>query len=240
MGHCLLWLTLYSNVNSGQVAKLLSYLTSRLKMKKSYLLATQWKNTSSDRVIKWPNSSKMRKTFKKLYEQKDLVRNTKDQYGVVCDNIWQQSHQRLSLTKGLLCPDFPSHHSSLNASYETLHLDFFDIKSSKKNPSSKNRYTVQTISTTPYQKNWLSEVSTSPSSRTAALSDWLMTVSKTSAEVTKSSDLFVKNIEIKSNRKNTTTLLRRDDASTAPEGRSVVNNALEKYSKRTKIKTLAK
>ena len=67
-----------------------------------------------------------------------------------------------------------------------------------------------------------------------------MTVSKTSAEVTKSSDLFVKNIEIKSNRKNTTTLLRRDDASTEPEGRSVVNIALEKYSKRTKIKTLAK
>jgi len=32
-------------------------------------------------------STVMRKTFKKLYEQKDLVRNTKDQYGAVCDNI---------------------------------------------------------------------------------------------------------------------------------------------------------
>jgi len=28
-----------------------------------------------------------RKTFKKLYEQKDLVRNTKDQYGAVCETI---------------------------------------------------------------------------------------------------------------------------------------------------------
>ena len=32
-------------------------------------------------------STVIRKTFKKLYEQKDLVRNTKDQYGAVCDNI---------------------------------------------------------------------------------------------------------------------------------------------------------
>ena len=38
-----------------------------------------------------------RKTFKKLYEQKHLVRNTKDQYSAVCDKLWQKSHQRLKI-----------------------------------------------------------------------------------------------------------------------------------------------
>ena len=33
------------------------------------------------------STNAVRKTFKKLYEQKDLVRNSKDQYGVVCDSI---------------------------------------------------------------------------------------------------------------------------------------------------------
>ena len=44
------------------------------------------------------STNAVRKTFKKLYEQKDLVRNSKDQYGVVCDSIWKESHQRLTLT----------------------------------------------------------------------------------------------------------------------------------------------
>ena len=38
-----------------------------------------------------------RKTFKKVYEQKHLVRNTKDQYSAVCDKVWQKSHQRLKI-----------------------------------------------------------------------------------------------------------------------------------------------
>ena len=48
-----------------------------------------------------------------------------------------------------------------------------------------------------------------------------------------------KDIQIKSNRKNTSKLLQRDDTSNATRSdRSVVNTALEKYSKRIKIKTL--
>ena len=140
-----------------------------------------WIPTVSDRMPKASSSSSIRKTFKKLYEQKDLVRNNKDQYGVICDNIWQQSYQRLSLTKiskatpsgdpkGSLntsCsePKVPlvprMGHSALTPSKEyvidaqSLHLDFFDIKCSKKNPNSKNRYTNQILSTTCYEQNWL-------------------------------------------------------------------------------------
>ena len=48
----------------------------------------------------------------------------------------------------------------------------------------------------------------------------------------------VKNLEVKSIRKNTAKLLQRDDTSNSTEGRSVVNIALENYSKRVKMKTL--
>jgi hypothetical protein len=46
-----------------------------------------WKAKPSDPKPLVSSSSSIRKTFKKLYEQKDLVRNNKDQYGVICDNI---------------------------------------------------------------------------------------------------------------------------------------------------------
>jgi len=158
-------------------------------------------------------------------------------------------------------------HSALTPSKEyvidaqSLHLDFFDIKCSKKNPNSKNRYTNQILSTTCYEQNWLLEVANGVSNATrseAKLSEGkteyfsqtkasidskdtnlLMTVGEQSSPtVPQSSDLFIKNIEIKSNRKTTTKILRRDDTSIVSEGRSVVNIALEKYSKRVKIKTL--
>ena len=164
-------------------------------------------------------------------------------------------------------------HSALTPSKEyvidaqSLHLDFFDIKCSKKNPNSKNRYTNQILSTTCYEQNWLLEVANGVSnargscprsgdplgslegkteyfSQTKASIDskdtnLLMTVGEQSSPtVPQSSDLFIKNIEIKSNRKTTTKILRRDDTSIVSEGRSVVNIALEKYSKRVKIKTL--
>ena len=48
-------------------------------------------------LVKIPQQNEIRKTFKKLYEQKDLVRNTKDQYGVICDDIWKKSYRRLIL-----------------------------------------------------------------------------------------------------------------------------------------------
>ena len=158
-------------------------------------------------------------------------------------------------------------HSALTPSKEyvidaqSLHLDFFDIKCSKKNPNSKNRYTNQILSTTCYEQNWLLEVANGVSNATrseAKLSEGkteyfsqikasidskdtnlLMIVGEQSSPaVPQSSDLFIKNIEIKSNRKTTTKILRRDDTSIVSEGRSVVNIALEKYSKRVKIKTL--
>lgn len=160
-------------------------------------------------------------------------------------------------------------HSALTPSKEyvidaqSLHLDFFDIKCSKKNPNSKNRYTNQILSTTCYEQNWLLEVANGVSNATrsgdplgslegkteyfsqikASIdskdTNLLMIVGEQSSPtVPQSSDLFIKNIEIKSNRKTTTKILRRDDTSIVSEGRSVVNIALEKYSKRVKIKTL--
>ena len=134
------------------------------------------------------------------------------------------------------------------------------ISNAVKNPNSKNRYTNQILSTTCYEQNWLLEVANGVSnamrseakprgkteyfSQTKASIDskdtnLLMTVGEQSSPtVPQSSDLFIKNIEIKSNRKTTTKILRRDDTSIVSEGRSVVNIALEKYSKRVKIKTL--
>jgi len=44
--------------------------------------------------------------------------------------------------------------------------------------------------------------------------------------------------EVKSKRKSNAKLLPRDDTSNSTEGRSVVNTALDQYSKRVKIKTL--
>ena len=49
---------------------------------------------------------------------------------------------------------------------------------------------------------------------------------------------MLKIFEVKSNRKNIAKLLKRSDASNSKGDRSVVNNALENYSKRVKIKTL--
>ena len=47
--------------------------------------------------------------------------------------------------------------------------------------------------------------------------------------------VVIKNIQIKATRKNTAKMLQHQDTSNLKEGRSVVNIALEKYSKRVKI-----
>ena len=73
----------------------------------------------------------VRKTFKKLYEQKDLVRNNKDQYGAICDNIWKQSYQRLTPTE----------------------IDFFDLNSNKKIMNSQNQNHIKISYITPYKHN---------------------------------------------------------------------------------------
>ena len=189
--------------------------------------------------IRWNHSSTsndMRKTFKKLYEQTDLVRNTKDQYGVVCDTIWKQSYQRLLVKDGVAnLPEnlrFPNKHSLFE-----LYLDFFDIKASKKITDSKNQYSVKISSTVPYQQTWLTS-----SSLINEIPNW---VAKLPDRVLKAPNwqaalpnLYVKNFEVKSNRKNIAKLLKRSDASNSKGDRSVVNTALENYSKRVKIKTL--
>ena len=233
----------------------------------------QWASKHSDQRSGIPTvfsryahgqSSAVRKTFKKLYEQKDLVRNTKDQYGAICDNIWKQSHQRLIFKVPLWgkniqldifdirpgafgtqffpnkCEAFGTESlkkSSLGDNSTITHLtclDFFDVKHSKKLNNSNHRYSIRDISKTSYQKNWIPEMT----NQTAQLSNWLMTLSS-DQEIESPNDFFIKNIEIKSNRINTAKLLRRDDTSTLSEGRSVVNTALETYSKRVKVKTLA-
>ena len=128
------------------------------------------------------------------------------------------------------------HHSEPKVSTIThlTCLDFFDVKHSKKLNNSNHRYNIRDISKTSYQKNWIPEIT----NQTAQLSNWLMTLSS-DQEIESPNNFFIKNIEIKSNRINTAKLLRRDDTSTLSEGRSVVNTALETYSKRVKVKTLA-
>jgi hypothetical protein len=194
------------------------------------------------------STNAVRKTFKKLYEQKDLVRNSKDQYGVVCDSIWKESHQRLTLTN--LADPTKNNFEKLCFPNKLCLFDFFDTKRNKKMQDSKNRHIIQIQSTTSYQENW-----------TASLSEqtkfvWLTVlegktkyfsqiktqtpfgISESSAPLG-STNFILKDIQIKSNRKNTSKLLQRDDTSNATRSdRSVVNTALEKYSKRIKIKTL--
>jgi len=180
------------------------------------------------------STNAVRKTFKKLYEQKDLVRNSKDQYGVVCDSIWKESHQRLTLTnlvdptknnfEKLCFPWYPV----VGTPNKLCLFDFFDTKRNKKMQDSKNRHIIQIQSTTSYQENWLTVLKTQNP----------FGISESSAPLG-STNFILKDIQIKSNRKNTSKLLQRDDTSNATRSdRSVVNTALEKYSKRIKIKTL--
>ena len=180
------------------------------------------------------STNAVRKTFKKLYEQKDLVRNSKDQYGVVCDSIWKESHQRLTLTnlvdptknnfEKLCFPWWPV----VGTPNKLCLFDFFDTKRNKKMQDSKNRHIIQIQSTTSYQENWLTVLKTQNP----------FGISESSAPLG-STNFILKDIQIKSNRKNTSKLLQRDDTSNATRSdRSVVNTALEKYSKRIKIKTL--
>ena len=82
-------------------------------------------------------STSQRKTFKKLYEQKDLVRNTKDQYAHACENIWKNSQQRL-----LGNPSLSSDGSSLPI---VATFDFFDINSGKVLSAFNGRYNSETV-----------------------------------------------------------------------------------------------
>ena len=193
----------------------------------------------------------VRKSFKKLYEQKDLVRNNKDQYGAICDNIWRQSYQRLT----------PTEQDSQTPRVSSI--DFFDLNSNKKVMNSQNQKNIKITYITPYQHNWIS-----------LLSDWagLSLLAKSSTPLNSlelrdslefplvphmghgthsvgqrhasdstlqaTTNILIKNIEIKATRKNTAKMLQHQDTSNLKEGRSVVNIALEKYVKRVKMKTL--
>ena len=132
-------------------------------------------------LVKIPQQNEIRKTFKKLYEQKDLVRNTKDQYGMICDDIWKKSYRRLILKVSESAPyGSPNEallsrmgHSNTPCSEskvqlvshmgqsegktkdfsQTNTLDFFDIKPNKKIIQSKNRQYIGIKSTTSYDKS---------------------------------------------------------------------------------------
>ena len=132
-------------------------------------------------VVKIPQQNEIRKTFKKLYEQKDLVRNTKDQYGVICDDIWKKSYRRLILKvsesapygspkeallsrmghsntpcsepKVQLVPRMGQSEGKTKDFSQTNTLDFFDIKPNKKIIQSKNRQYIGIKSTTSYDKS---------------------------------------------------------------------------------------
>ena len=190
------------------------------------------------------STNAVRKTFKKLYEQKDLVRNSKDQYGVVCDSIWKESHQRLTLTnlvdptknnfEKLCFPWYPV----VGTPNKLCLFDFFDTKRNKKMQDSKNRHIIQIQSTTSYQENWLTVLEGKTKYFSQIKTQNPFGISESSAPLG-STNFILKDIQIKSNRKNTSKLLQRDDTSNATRSdRSVVNTALEKYSKRIKIKTL--
>ena len=187
-------------------------------------------------------STVIRKTFKKLYEQKDLVRNTKDQYGAVCDNIWKQSYQRL--IPSIDVKSINEKESDLSLGKVSQSLDFFDIKSSKKVNNSTNRYNIKTYLATSYALDIKDDKSSftrdiakltndnkNLEGRVSQLSNWGLRPRSPEGN-------SVKSLEVKSIRKNTAKLLQRDDTSNSTEGRSVVNIGLENYSKRVKMKTL--
>ena len=114
-------------------------------------------------LVKIPHQNEIRKTFKKLYEQKDLVRNTKDQYGVICDDIWKKSYRRLILKvsesapygspKEALLPRMGHSEGKTKDFSQTNTLDFFDIKPTKKLIQPKNRQYIEIKSTTSYDKS---------------------------------------------------------------------------------------
>ena len=196
-------------------------------------------------LVKIPQQNEIRKTFKKLYEQKDLVRNTKDQYGVICDDIWKKSYRRLILKVSESAPyGSPKEallsrmgHSNTPCSEpkvsegktkdfsQTNTLDFFDIKPNKKIIQSKNRQYIGIKSTTSYDKSWINnwKVDSSFGEKIGSLSY---------------DQSNIQSIQIQSKRKHNTKLLPREHSQKLYNGRSVVNIALEQYSNRTKIKTL--
>ena len=112
-------------------------------------------------------------------------------------------------------------------------LDFFDIKSSKKITNSKNRYSIKTYLVTSYALDIKDNQSSFAHDIPKITND-----NKDSGDRVAQLSTSVKNLEVKSIRKNTAKLLQRDDTSNSTEGRSVVNIALENYSKRIKMKTL--
>ena len=112
-------------------------------------------------------------------------------------------------------------------------LDFFDIKSSKKITNSKNRYNIKTYLVTSYALDIKDNQSSFAHDIPKITND-----NKNSGDRVAQLSTSVKNLEVKSIRKNTAKLLQRDDTSNSTEGRSVVNIALENYSKRIKMKTL--
>ena len=189
----------------------------------------------------------VRKTFKKLYEQKDLVRNNKDQYGAICDNIWQQSYQRLQSS----VRPAPQNAQRL----KPTKIDFFDLNSNKNIMNSQNQKHIKINYITPYKHNWISLLS----DQITKNFDWIEIASLAKSSTSSNysgvqlSDahseavphtgghqgkVVIKNVQIKATRKNTAKMLQHQDTSNLKEGRSVVNIALEKYSKRVKIKTL--
>jgi len=141
-------------------------------------------------------------------------------------------------------------------------LDFFDIKSSKKITNSKNRYNIKTYLVTSYALDInitatavnikdskstfahdiakLTNDNKNSGDRVTQLPNWGLCPRSPEGNSVKSLDLgkVCRDLEVKSIRKNTAKLLQRDDTSNSTEGRSVVNIALENYSKRVKMKTL--
>ena len=112
-------------------------------------------------------------------------------------------------------------------------LDFFDIKSSKKISNSKNRYNIKTYLVTSYALD-IKNNKSSFAHDIAKLTNDNINLGDQVVQLSNS----VQSLEVKSIRKNTAKLLQRDDTSNSTEGRSVVNIALENYSKRVKMKTL--
>ena len=87
--------------------------------------------SSTQRQVLRKFGTSQRKTFKKLYEQKDLVRNTKDQYAHACNNVWKNSEQRLL--------------GDWSGDRNENTFDFFDINSGKVLSAFNGRYNSETV-----------------------------------------------------------------------------------------------
>jgi len=178
----------------------------------------------------WSRSfnTNQRKTFKKLYEQKELVRNTKDQISAESTKIWENSHQRCKVKSVVGDHTF----------------DFFDVNPGKVLPTFAGRFPVN--STTELTQVGVKDVRLDIMENTfhegkankIEIEDSNQTTRSVSSPTTLMPNFIkINQVKLRINRKNTVKITNVSRFGNDTE-RSVVNVASDKFHQHIKIKTL--